>query len=106
MRHPLINAVVFALSMLACLGIPNKSLMVIGLILLSLAFYALRQRLELQYIVSYVILWMFVNQAYKVDYLVFGMGFLFGFAVFGMSRYAIEMTKHYKINNDEEQINV
>lgn len=79
-----INVIVLVLSLLACLGVPNKSLMVIGLILLSLAFYAFRKRLELQYAVSYVILWVFVNQAHKVDYLVLGMGFLFGFAVFAM----------------------
>ncbi|NJE06266.1 hypothetical protein E3E36_08945 [Thermococcus sp. M36] len=87
-----INAVVFALSMLECLGIPNKSLIVIGLILLSLAFYTFRKRLELQYIVSYVILWTFVNQVYKVDYLVLSMGFLFGFAVFVMIHYTTKRT--------------
>ena len=86
-----INTIVFALSLLACLGGPNKSLIVIGLILLSLAFYAFRKRVELQYVVSYVILWTFVNQAYKVDYLVLGMGFLFGFAVFVMIYYTIKM---------------
>lgn len=88
-----INTIVFALSLLVCLGIPNKSLIVIGLILLSLAFYAFRKRLELQYMASYAILWTFVNQAYKVDYLVLGMGFLFGFAVFVMIHYAIKMTQ-------------
>ena len=87
-----INAVVFALSMLACLGIPNKSLIGIGLILPSLAFYTFRKRLELQYIVSYVILWTFVNQVYKVDYLVLGMRFLFGFAVFVMIHYTTKRT--------------
>ncbi len=89
-----INVIVFVLSLLACLGIPNKSLMVIGLILLSLAFYAFRKRVELQYIALYLILWTFINQAYKVDYLVLGMGFLFGlfgFAVFVMIYCAIKM---------------
>ena len=87
------NSIVFALSLLACLGIPNKSLIAIGLILLSLAFYTFREKLELQYIVSYVILWVFVNQVYKVDYLVLSMGFFFGFAVFVMIHYASRMTK-------------
>ncbi|NJD98654.1 LPXTG cell wall anchor domain-containing protein [Thermococcus sp. LS1] len=88
-----INTIVFALSLLACLGISNKLLIVTGMILLSLAFYAFRKRRELQYIASYVILWAFVNQAYKVDYLVLGMGFFFGFAVFVMIHYAIKMTQ-------------
>lgn len=79
-----VNIIVFALSLLVCLGMPSKSSLVIGLILLSLAFYAFRKRLEFQYGVSYVILWTFVNQAYKVDYLVLGLGLLFGFAVFVM----------------------
>lgn len=79
------NSIVFALSLLVCLGIPNRNLIAIGVILLSLAFYILRKRLELQYIASYVVLWVFVNLVYKADYLVLGMGFLFGFAVFMMS---------------------
>ena len=95
-----INTIVFALSLLACLGGPNKSLIVIWLILLSLAFYAFRKRVELQYVVSYVILWTFVNQAYKVDYLVLGMGFLFGFAVFVMIYYAIKMALPIEKNSN------
>lgn len=85
------NSIVFALSLLACLGIPNKSFIAIGLILLSLIFYTFREKLELQYIASYVILWVFVNQAYKVDYLVFSMGLFFGFTVFVMIHYAGRM---------------
>ena len=91
-----INSIVFALSLLACLGIPDKSLIVIGLILLSLAFYAFREKPELQYIASYVILWTFVNQVYKVDYLVLSMGFIFGFAVFVMTYCITKRTPAYQ----------
>ncbi|EEB73790.1 hypothetical protein [Thermococcus sp. AM4] len=95
------NSIVLALSLLACLGISNKSLIVIGLILLSLAFYTFRERLELQYIASYVILWVFVNQTHKIDYLVLSMGFIFGFAVFVMIHYATkrDSTIQQKGNN-------
>lgn len=86
------NSIVFALSLLACLGISNENFIVIGLILMSLAFYAFREKLELQYMASYVILWVFVNQVYKVDYLVLSMGFLFGFAVFVMTHYITKRT--------------
>jgi len=91
-----INSIVFALSLLACLGIPDKSLIVIGLILLFLAFYTFREKPELQYIASYVILWTFVNQVYKVDYLVLSMGFIFGFAVFVMTYCITKRTPAYQ----------
>lgn len=86
------NSIVFAFSLLTCLGISNESFIVTGLILLSLVFYAFREKLELQYIASYIILWMFVNRVYGVDYLVLGMGFLFGFAVFVMIHHITKWT--------------
>lgn len=90
------NSIVFAFSLLASLGIPNKSLIVIGLILLSLAFYVFREKLELQYVASYTILWVFVNQVYKVDYLVLSIGFIFGFAVFVMTCCITKRTPAYQ----------
>ncbi|ASJ08900.1 hypothetical protein A3L11_06540 [Thermococcus siculi] len=101
-----ISAIVFTLSLLACLGISNKSLIVIGLILLSLAFYAFRKRVELQYIASYVLLWALVNQAYKVDYLVLGLGFLFGFAVFMMIHYAIKKSSKARKNHTKDSVSL
>jgi len=77
------TSVIFVLSLLACLGIPSRSLTVIGLVLLSLVYYIFRRRLELQYLTSYIILWTFLDYAYHVGYFIFGLGVLFGFIVFG-----------------------
>jgi len=81
--------IVFALSVLACLGIPGRDLSAVGITLVSLTFYAFRKRLELQYIVSYVILWVLVNSTHKIDPFVFGIGTIFGLAVFVMVHYAL-----------------
>ena len=81
--------IVFALSVLACLGMPGRDLSAVGIILVSLAFYVLKKRLELQYIVSYGILWVLVNSTHKIDPFVFGMGTVFGLAVLVMVHYTL-----------------
>jgi len=81
--------IVFALSVLACLGIPDKDLSAVGTMLVSLAFYAFRKWLELQYIVSYGILWVLVNSTHKIEPFVFGMGILFSIAVLVMVHYTL-----------------
>ncbi|NJE54347.1 hypothetical protein [Thermococcus sp. 21S9] len=81
--------IVFALSVLACLGMPDRDLSAVGIILVSLVFYASRKRLELQYIVSYGILWVLVSSTHKIDPFVFGMGIIFGLAVFVIFHYSL-----------------
>ncbi|CAI1492699.1 membrane protein of unknown function [Thermococcus nautili] len=81
--------IVFALPVLVCLGMPDRDLSAVGMILVSLAFYVLRKRLELQYIVSYGILWVLVNSTHKIEPPVFGMGIIFGLAVLVIVHYIL-----------------
>ncbi|WP_297513360.1 hypothetical protein [Thermococcus sp.] len=81
--------IVFALPVLTCLGMHSRDLSAVGITLVSLTFYAFRKRLELQYIVSYGILWVLINSTHKIEPLVFGIGIIFGLAVLVMVHYTL-----------------
>ncbi|AFK22474.1 hypothetical protein [Pyrococcus sp. ST04] len=76
------SSLIFVFSLLTCLGLPTNALLMVGLALLLPTYYFLRERVELQYLLSYMILWGLINWHEGADSTLIGMEIIFGAGIF------------------------